>query len=63
MNSYQDNRTIFVAFNAHDNTEFAGFPLFVDILVDVKPESFTINSNQIPHLEHLRPNRLIATEE
>ena len=53
MNLDQKRCLIFVSLDTDDNPEFAGFPLFVGVLMNMKAKGFTVHSHEIAYFKHL----------
>ena len=53
MNLNQQSRLVLVSLDTYDNPEFAGLPLSVDVLMNVKAKCFAVHSHEITDLKHL----------
>ncbi len=53
MNLDQQCCLIFVSFDTYDNTEFAGLPLSVHVLMNMEAKCFAVHSHEITDLKHL----------
>ena len=53
MNLDQQSRLVLVSLDTYDNPEFAGLPLSVDVLMNMKAKCFAVHSHEITDFKHL----------